>query len=123
MKESLLRYFASRHLLVNVIALVVVAGGVFTWLNTGKEELPDITFDTVRIAVSYPGASPADQPSGTTHSNAGIAGATTDGTLTTAIAPPSTAAAGRRTARSAPGHRRGCAPTGRGECPPLSALD
>ena len=57
MLQRFIDWFASRHLLTNLIFLAVIAFGVFAWLNLRKEELPDMSFDTVRISTSYPGAS------------------------------------------------------------------
>jgi len=56
MLQRLIRFFLERHLLTNLIFLLVLAGGAAAWTILKKEELPDITFDTVRISVSYPGA-------------------------------------------------------------------
>jgi len=47
-------------MLTNLIMLAVFIGGIFAWQNTKKEELPDITFDRVRISVNYPGAPAED---------------------------------------------------------------
>ncbi len=60
MIEKLIAYFTKRHLLTNLIFIVVIIGGIFAWNNTSKEELPDITFDRVRISVSYSGAPAED---------------------------------------------------------------
>lgn len=60
MRENLIRFFLKRHLLANLIFIGVLAGGVLAWMALPKEELPDITFDTVRISVNYPGASAED---------------------------------------------------------------
>lgn len=60
MREKLIQFFAKRHLLANLIFVGVLVGGVFSWIALPKEELPDITFDTVRISTSYPGASSED---------------------------------------------------------------
>lgn len=60
MWERLIAYFAERHLVTNFIMAGVLVGGVFAWQNTNKEELPDVTFDFVRISVSYPGAPAED---------------------------------------------------------------
>lgn len=60
MIEKLVGFFLRRHLLTNLIFVSVFIGGVFAWMNIPKEELPDITFDTVRVSVSYPGASAED---------------------------------------------------------------
>ncbi len=60
MLERLISYFASRHILTNFIFLAVLLGGAFAWQNTNKEELPAVTFDTVRISVRYSGAPATD---------------------------------------------------------------
>ncbi|MBF0253109.1 MAG: efflux RND transporter permease subunit [Candidatus Omnitrophica bacterium] len=60
MKDSIIKFFIKRHLLANLIFISVIVGGVLSWINLPKEELPDITFDTVRISANYPGASTED---------------------------------------------------------------
>lgn len=60
MLEKVIAYFAKRHLMMNFIFLAVFIGGVFAWQNTSKEEMPDITFNRVRISVTYPGAPAED---------------------------------------------------------------
>ena len=60
MREGLIRFFLKRHLLANLIFVVVLVGGLFAWAALPKEELPDITFDTVSITTNYPGASSED---------------------------------------------------------------
>ena len=60
MFDYLISFFARRHILTNLVFLAVVLGGVFAWQNTNKEELPAITFDTVRISVNYSGAPAKD---------------------------------------------------------------
>ncbi|MCA9400688.1 MAG: efflux RND transporter permease subunit [Candidatus Omnitrophica bacterium] len=60
MLEKLIGYFAKRHILTNLIYVVVILGGIFAWQNTQKEEWPDITFDRIRVSVSYPGAPAED---------------------------------------------------------------
>ncbi|MCW8819771.1 MAG: efflux RND transporter permease subunit [Ignavibacteriaceae bacterium] len=57
MLDRLIGFFIHRHLLTNMVFAIVLAAGVLAWSNLKKEELPDITFDTVRISVNYPGAS------------------------------------------------------------------
>ncbi|MCM8812870.1 MAG: efflux RND transporter permease subunit [Candidatus Omnitrophica bacterium] len=56
MLHSLIHYFAQRHLLTNLLCAAVFIGGVISWQQMKKEEMPDITFDTVRISARYPGA-------------------------------------------------------------------
>jgi multidrug efflux pump subunit AcrB len=58
--RSIINYFVKRHLLSNFILIAVFVGGIYFWHNTNKEQLPNISFDRLRISVSYPGASPAD---------------------------------------------------------------
>ncbi|MCK4810625.1 MAG: efflux RND transporter permease subunit [Candidatus Omnitrophica bacterium] len=60
MLEKIIGYFVKRHLLANFIVLAILLGGIFAWQRTSKEELPDITFDMVRIYVRYPGAPAED---------------------------------------------------------------
>ena len=56
-KENIINFFLKRHLLANLIFVVVFVGGIMAWHQIPKEELPDVTFDTVRVSVNYPGAS------------------------------------------------------------------
>lgn len=60
MLEPFIAFFARRHLLTNAIFFSVIFAGIFAWRHTNKEELPAITFDFVRISVSYPGATADD---------------------------------------------------------------
>ena len=60
MRERLIQFFLKRHLLANLIFVGILVGGVFAWIGLPKEELPDITFDSVRITTNYPGASAED---------------------------------------------------------------
>lgn len=57
---SLIRQLSSRHFLIHLITVVVLLGGVVAWNSTSKEELPDITFNVVRVSTSYSGASAED---------------------------------------------------------------
>ncbi|MDO9514444.1 MAG: efflux RND transporter permease subunit, partial [Elusimicrobiota bacterium] len=56
MLEKIVAYFVDRHLLTNLIFVVVFIGGIFAWNSTSKEEMPNVTFDFVRISARYPGA-------------------------------------------------------------------
>jgi len=60
MWKKLIEYFSSRHLLTNFIFIAIFIGGVFCWVNTSKEEYPDLTLDRIRISTFYPGASPEE---------------------------------------------------------------
>ncbi len=57
MLNRLIEFFIHRHLLTNMVFAIVLVAGILAWSGLKKEELPDITFDTVRISVNYPGAS------------------------------------------------------------------
>ena len=57
MKEKIISFFLKRHLLTNLLFIIVFVGGIAAWNQIPKEELPDVTFDNVRITVNYPGAS------------------------------------------------------------------
>lgn len=56
MTERFISYFVSRHLLTNLLFITILIGGVLIWPSIKKEELPDVTFDQVRISATYPGA-------------------------------------------------------------------
>lgn len=60
MLEKFISYFSRRHLLANLLSLGVLMGGVAAWNLIKKEELPDMTFDFVRINTRYPGAAASD---------------------------------------------------------------
>jgi multidrug efflux pump subunit AcrB len=51
MLKSLITYFARRHLLVNLIALIVFLGGAISWQSTSKEEMP--TSHLIRYALVF----------------------------------------------------------------------
>ena len=56
MFKKLIAYFIDKHLLANLIFVLVIVGGIICWQKIKKEELPDVTFDKVAISVNYPGA-------------------------------------------------------------------
>lgn len=56
MLERFISYFVSRHLLTNLLFITILIGGILSWPSIKKEELPDVTFDRVRISATYPGA-------------------------------------------------------------------
>jgi len=57
MKDKIINFFLKRHLLTNLLFIAVFVGGIFSWIQIPKEELPDITFDHAHVSVNYPGAS------------------------------------------------------------------
>ena len=56
MLENFIAYFVRRHLLTNLLFIMILVAGFMSWPNIKKEELPDVTFDIIRISASYPGA-------------------------------------------------------------------
>lgn len=56
MIERFIEFFVNRHLLTNMLFVSVIMGGLFAWQEIKKEERPDVTYDRVRIAATYPGA-------------------------------------------------------------------
>ncbi|MFC1500871.1 efflux RND transporter permease subunit [Elusimicrobiota bacterium] len=56
MLNKFISFFVNRHLLTNLMFIVIFVGGIFAWGHTKKEEMPDITFDFMRIGAVYPGA-------------------------------------------------------------------
>jgi multidrug efflux pump subunit AcrB len=56
MLRKLIGYFVDRHLLTNIIFVAVIIGGIISWSQIKKEEMPDVTFDLVHISAVYPGA-------------------------------------------------------------------
>ena len=58
--KKVISYFAERHLLANFLIIGVIIGAVFSWQLIGKEDMPNVTFDFVRITTSYKNASPED---------------------------------------------------------------
>ena len=53
--ESLIRYFVTRHMLVNVIVVVVVAVGLLQTSRSSRETFPNVTLPTLTIAESCRG--------------------------------------------------------------------
>jgi multidrug efflux pump subunit AcrB len=54
--QKIIEYFSGKHIFNNFLVIAILIGAIFFWNKTGKEEMPNINFDTVRISTSYPGA-------------------------------------------------------------------
>ena len=54
--QKFIAFFVNRHLLTNLIFVIVFIGGVLAWNNTSKEKMPDIEFDHAHVTARYPGA-------------------------------------------------------------------
>jgi multidrug efflux pump subunit AcrB len=59
-KNKLIFYFASRPAVANILMLIILFSGGFSFLNTKKEVFPEFSNDNVEIDTIYPGASPQD---------------------------------------------------------------
>jgi len=57
---SLIRFFAGRHLLVNVIAITIIALGYLFISGVPREYIPSVTSPTITIRAALPGASAQD---------------------------------------------------------------
>lgn len=60
MLEKLIAYFVNKHLLTNLLFVSVILAGIFSWQQIKKEEMPDVTYDWIRIGVTYPGATASE---------------------------------------------------------------
>jgi len=58
--KRLIAFFVKRGLLVNMLSLMLLAGGVFAALNIQREAFPNINFDLVVINAAWPGAAPSE---------------------------------------------------------------
>ena len=58
--NKIIELFAKNRLLVNVIILITLAVGIYSYLNIKKEAFPSTNFDVMIVQVIYPGASPED---------------------------------------------------------------
>ncbi|MCK4575298.1 efflux RND transporter permease subunit, partial [candidate division WOR-3 bacterium] len=58
--QKILEFFISNKLLVNILILVVVIVGIYSFLHIQQDVMPNADFDLMFIEVFYPGASPSD---------------------------------------------------------------
>ena len=62
--KALVSWFAENHVAANLMMILLVLGGVVTASTMKLEVFPESSLDTIRITVSYPGASPAEVEEG-----------------------------------------------------------
>ncbi|GBF48969.1 AcrB family efflux pump [Leptospira ryugenii] len=60
MRSSIVEYFLSKSLFVNLLTFLILLVGGFTAATMNREAFPNINFDIVSVATIYVGASPAD---------------------------------------------------------------
>ncbi len=58
--KRMISFFSHRPLYANVIMFGLVISSLFFWFRIGKEEMPEFSFNSVRITFSYPGAAAED---------------------------------------------------------------
>ncbi len=58
--KQIISYFTSKHLTTNILFFGILSLSIFVWNNIGKEEMPEFSFDWIRIQTIYPGASSED---------------------------------------------------------------
>jgi len=58
--KKLITYFATRHLLTNIIFFGMIIFATFIWFSVGKEEMPEFASNWIRVTTIYPGAPAED---------------------------------------------------------------
>lgn len=58
--KNLFAFFAKRHLLTNIIMIMIILIGSFSLLRINREEFPNVTTGRIRVTTNYRGASPED---------------------------------------------------------------
>ncbi len=58
--KAFFKFFAERHLLSNLITIMIVFIGVFSAIRINRSEFPKVDFGVMVINTYYPGASPED---------------------------------------------------------------
>lgn len=58
--KNLIAFFVRRGLLVNLLSLMLLAGGIYAGVNIQREAFPSVNFDIVVVAAVYPGAAPRE---------------------------------------------------------------
>ncbi|MDH5656863.1 MAG: efflux RND transporter permease subunit, partial [Spirochaetia bacterium] len=60
MLHSMIEYFTSRNVFVNLLTVLLIGVGGYAALTLNKEAFPNVDFDLVVVTVVYPGASPQE---------------------------------------------------------------
>ncbi len=58
--ESFFRFFAERHLLANLLSIMVILLGISTLIDIKRDTYPLVDFGMMSVTTLYPGASPED---------------------------------------------------------------
>ena len=62
-------WFVKNPVATNLMMLLFLAGGYFSYQSLNQEEFPDIDFGVVQVSVAYLGATPAEAESGVSFEN------------------------------------------------------
>ena len=58
--QSFFRFFAERHMLANLLTIMVLLLGLSTLIQIQRDNYPQVDFGAMHILTLYPGASPED---------------------------------------------------------------
>lgn len=58
--KTIIHYFSRKPIVGNVIMFGLILAAVAFWAKIGKEQMPDLTMNWMRVTVTYPGASAED---------------------------------------------------------------
>ncbi len=58
--KAMIAFFVRRGVLVNLMSLMLLAGGIYAGLNIQREAFPSVNFDIVAIGAGYPGTAPRE---------------------------------------------------------------
>ncbi|MDX8377292.1 MAG: efflux RND transporter permease subunit [Mariprofundales bacterium] len=58
--KGIISFFVERGLMVNLLSLMLLAGGIFAAMNIQREAFPSVNFDLIIINAFYQGASPEE---------------------------------------------------------------
>lgn len=58
--KRVIRHFVQHGLTVNLLSLLLLAGGIYVAFHIQREAFPSVNFDVVVIQASYPGSSPKE---------------------------------------------------------------
>jgi multidrug efflux pump subunit AcrB len=58
--QSFIRFFAERHMLANLITIMVILFGISTLIQVQRDQYPLVDLGESHVLTRYPGASPED---------------------------------------------------------------
>lgn len=58
--KSMIAFFVKRGVLVNLMSLMLLAGGIYAGIHIQREAFPSVNFDIVAIGAGYPGTAPRE---------------------------------------------------------------